>query len=102
VTDHVYHARFLSEDTNPWDGNESYGVWGTLEDAQGKAFANFTVDDDEIASWVNVDWNGKPATTYTGHGQVETWERVVHKPGEDPTEMTGEGYGMFIFKEPLR
>lgn len=102
MSGHVYHARYLSEDTNPWDGNESYGVWRDLEDAKKKAFKRFSAADGHVISWVNVNWDGKPAMTYTGHGMVETWERVEHLPGEDPTEMTGEGYGMYIFKEPLR
>lgn len=91
---YVYHARFISEDTNPWDANESYGVWRHLEDAKDKAFASFTAFDGKAISWVPTE------KTWSGLGEMETWVRVEHSPGEEP-EDPEEGYGMFIFKEKL-
>ncbi|MGW6255432.1 hypothetical protein [Streptomyces sp. NPDC055085] len=81
MTDFVYVARYLDEDTSPWDGNESYGVWRHLEDAQNLAFADFEPEPGNTITRINVDWDGKQATTYTGHGMVDTWERVEHPTG---------------------
>lgn len=94
---HVYHARYISEDTNPWDSNESYGVYSTLKEAQEHAFSVFDDHDNssEVISWVKTN------DTYTGTGMVETWVRVEHQPHEEPYD-DGSGYGMYIFKEELR
>jgi hypothetical protein len=103
VTEYVYVARFISEDTNPWDGNESYGVWRTLEAAQEKAFDIFDSDaerDGNEVSWVKHTKENYLGDCYTVHGNVECWERVEHEPGEEP-EPEGS-YGCYIMKEPLR
>lgn len=98
--EYVYHARYISEDTNPWDGNESYGVWRSLAAAQEKAFSDFTVDDDSVITWVKHTSDNYLDDCYTGHGNVEIWERVEHAPDEEP-EPDGS-YGMFVTREPLR
>lgn len=102
MTENVYHARFISEDTNPWDSNESYGVWATLELAQTHAFGTFKPDEENVISWVDHRDSEYERDTYTGWGDVRTWERIEHKPGEDPKDFAGDSYGMFIFEEPLR
>lgn len=97
MADTVYHARFISEDTNPWDANESYGIWRHLEDAQDKAFEGTFGPPDEgnVISWVKTDG------TYTGNGIVTTWVRVEHPANEEAGD-SGDGYGMYIFEEELR
>lgn len=80
---YVYVVRMISDDTNPWDSNESYGVYGSLESAKAG-------DLGYAGSWV-------PARdTYTGHGGVRTW--TLSEDGTDPET----GHGFFIFEEELR
>ena len=101
VIDTVYHARFVSEDTNPWDSNESYGVHLTLEKAQKVFEETFTSFEEEEYKWVRV------RDTYSGVGMLPTWRRfdVTEEIAGLTDEELGwedDGYGFYVFEEHLR
>lgn len=105
MTTHVYNARFLSEDTNPWDTNESYGVHTTLEGAQKALDDTFRPDEDEDCRWLEV------GPSYTGtNPRARTWHRFTLHDGETWDDYAPDdysdypetsGYGLYVIEEEL-
>jgi hypothetical protein len=101
----VYNARYVSEDTNMWDGNESYGVYTTLDAAQNVLTKQFRSESDNCR-WLPV------GTTYTGVNPAartwrlftletgETWD--VYEPDEDGEYPDDTGFGLYVIEEELR
>lgn len=99
MTEYVYNLRYLSEDTNPWDSNESYGIFAKLEDAQefGMKWWTKSAMGDTEYEWAPIEGG-----IYTHEGYIDGWYLV--EPEEiDPDDGTVcADYGLHITKEPLQ
>lgn len=102
---HVYNARFVSEDTNMWDGNESYGMYSSLEGAQKALEKTFRTKDDDCR-WlpVGTSWTGVDAEARTWKlvtlDDGETWED--YELDEDGEFCDDYGFGQYVIEEELR
>jgi hypothetical protein len=86
----VFVAEFISEDTNPWDSRERYGIFTTIEAAT-ESVSKFVEDD----NWKPL--KGKPfgASEYGKRG-VRAWKLVS---AEDGDEYDDDGFGIYIWEE---
>jgi hypothetical protein len=92
----VFLSEFISEDTNPWDSRERYGIYSDFHGASQSL--KFLWGPDKEGRWVSTD-------TYGGsrYGKlVRACWKWVAEPNEDGEyEDDGDGYGLYIWEEYL-
>lgn len=95
----VFLSEYISEDTNPWDGRERFGIFSTFEGAA-ESMAWLTKDyeeDDGPYGWGESDSYGG---SYYGKLVKNCWKwSKANDEGE--FEDDGEGYGVYIWEEYL-
>lgn len=107
---YVYNLRWISEDTNPWDSNESCGMFSTFEKAAeaGMKFWTKHSSEDEVYKWLPLSGGVyvHPVGEAGWGGYEEGWylTEVSDWDDEDREEVThvGGDYGLHIVKEVLR
>jgi hypothetical protein len=92
----IFLSEYISEDTNPWDSRERYGIFSTFDKAAESV--KWLSDYDEKGQWAETD-------TYGGsnHGKLvyRCW-KWCDEPDEDGDyEDDGGGYGIYIWEEYL-
>ena len=92
----VYNLRYLSQDTNPWDSNESYGIFSTLEKAQEFGLKWWSKSGETSAVWAPLSGG-----VYTHEGYIDGWYLADPEDIEEDGMVCGD-YGMHITKEPLQ
>lgn len=98
MTEYVYNLRYLSEDTNPWDSNESYGIFSTLEGAQTFGHRWWSKDaDDTTYVWAPIEGG-----IYCKDGYVDGWFLTTEEEIDPDDGTVCADYGMHITKEPLQ
>jgi hypothetical protein len=91
----VFLSEFISEDTNPWDSRERFGIFTAFEGAA-KSMEWLTKDYDD-ARWAETDTDG--GSLY-GKRVKHCWKwSEANEDGE--YEDDGDGYGIYIWEEYL-
>jgi len=92
----VYNLRYISEDTNPWDSNESMGIFASLDAAKAGFTASMFGDDHTGHVWVPLR-GGFPRV---GQPSAPAWSLVhLDDIGDDGTA-SGD-YGFHILEEEV-
>lgn len=95
----VFLSEYVSEDTNPWDGRERFGIYTTFESAvlSLKWLTEDYARDGQDFGWAQSD-------TYGGslYGRlVKNCWKWSERNDEGEFEDDGEGYGVYIWEEYL-
>lgn len=95
----VFLAEYISEDTNPWDGRERFGIYSTFDQAaKSMEWLTKNYDEDEIPhGWGVTDSYGGSL-----YGRlVKTCWKWSEQNDEGEFEDDGDGYGIYIWEEYL-
>jgi hypothetical protein len=94
----VYNLRYISEDTNPWDSNESMGIFASLDAAKAGFTASMFGDDypDSSHMWAPLH-GGFPRT---GLPSAPAWSLVEPDDVDDDGTVCGD-YGFHILQEEV-
>lgn len=91
----VFLSEYISEDTNPWDSRERFGIFSTFDGAA-KSLEWLTKDYDENnTAWALTDTNGG---SHWGK-LVKTCWTWCEADEEGNYADDGEGYGLYIWEE---
>lgn len=89
----IFLSEYISEDTNPWDSRERFGIFTTFEKAA-KSLEWLTKDDEE-GRWVETDTDGG---SHWGRLVARCWKWCTPDPDGDYYD-DGDGYGQYIWEE---
>jgi hypothetical protein len=92
----VFLSEYISEDTNPWDSRERYGIYSDFHGASQSL--KFLWGADTEGRWVSTDTYG--GSNYGKHVRA-AW-KWCSRPDEDGEYYDhGDGYGLYIWEEYL-
>lgn len=93
----VFLSEFISEDTNPWDSRERFGIYSTFDGAAASL------------DWLTKDYSENnsawaPTDNYGGsdHGKlVKNCWKWCKANADGDYEDDGDGYGLYVWEEYL-
>lgn len=91
----VFLSEYISEDTNPWDSRERYGIYSSFPKAV-ESMRWLTKDYDD-ARWAETDTYGG---SHYGTLVKRCW-KWSEKDEDGNYEDDGDGYGIYIWEEYL-
>jgi hypothetical protein len=99
AADTVFLSEYVSEDSNPWNGRERYGIFSTFTSAA------------KSLEWLSQDYNAGGGEPKYGWGETDTYGgshygklvkrawKWSEKNEDGVYEDDGEGYGLYIWEE---
>lgn len=89
----VFLSEYISEDTNPWNSRERFGIYSTFEGAAKSL--EWLTKDYEDGRWTETDTDGG---SHWGKLVKRCWKHCT--PDEDGEYYDdGEGYGLYVWEE---